>query len=89
MACDAVSRLFVVRDLFYNQSVRARQGMHPHRIKRVSLFVFDMQVKPGTKPGQKLSLKGKGEVPRVNGQLGVACAFRDKSLKAYLSSEPS
>jgi serine/threonine protein phosphatase PrpC len=29
-----------------------------------------------------------GDVPRVNGQLAVARAFGDESLKAHLSSEP-
>ena len=29
-----------------------------------------------------------GDVPRVNGQLAVARAFGDHSLKAHLSSEP-
>lgn len=29
-----------------------------------------------------------GDVPRVNGQLAVARAFGDQSLKAHLSSEP-
>jgi serine/threonine protein phosphatase PrpC len=29
-----------------------------------------------------------GDVPRVNGQLAVARAFGDQSLKAQLSSEP-
>lgn len=29
-----------------------------------------------------------GDVPRVNGQLAVARAFGDLSLKAHLSSEP-
>lgn len=30
----------------------------------------------------------EGDVPRVNGQLAVARAFGDQSLKAHLSSEP-
>jgi protein phosphatase 1L len=29
-----------------------------------------------------------GDVPRVDGQLAVARAFGDKSLKLHLSSEP-
>ena len=29
-----------------------------------------------------------GDVPRVDGQLAVARAFGDKSLKGHLSSEP-
>lgn len=29
-----------------------------------------------------------GDVPRVNGQLAVARAFGDQSLKAHLSSDP-
>lgn len=29
-----------------------------------------------------------GDVPRVDGQLAVARAFGDKSLKVHLSSEP-
>jgi serine/threonine protein phosphatase PrpC len=29
-----------------------------------------------------------GDVPRVNGQLAVARAFGDQSLKAHLSSKP-
>ena len=29
-----------------------------------------------------------GDVPRVNGQLAVARAFGDQSLRAHLSSEP-
>ena len=29
-----------------------------------------------------------GDVPRVNGQRVVACAFGDRSLKQHLSSEP-
>ncbi|PRQ23436.1 putative protein-serine/threonine phosphatase [Rosa chinensis] len=31
---------------------------------------------------------GKGDVPRVDGQLAVARAFGDKSLKKHLSSQP-
>lgn len=34
------------------------------------------------------SLNFPGDVPRVNGQLAVARAFGDQSLKAHLSSEP-
>lgn len=30
----------------------------------------------------------KGDVPRVDGQLAVARAFGDKSLKRHVSSEP-
>ncbi|MBA0844740.1 hypothetical protein Goarm_022283 [Gossypium armourianum] len=29
-----------------------------------------------------------GDVPRVNGQLAVSCAFDDKSLKSHLRSDP-
>jgi protein phosphatase 1L len=35
-----------------------------------------------------LLLQILGDVPRVNGQLAVARAFGDQSLKAHLSSEP-
>lgn len=31
---------------------------------------------------------GSGDVPRVDGQLAVARAFGDRSLKKHLSSEP-
>lgn len=34
------------------------------------------------------SLLTAGDVPRVDGQLAVARAFGDKSLKIHLSSEP-
>lgn len=34
------------------------------------------------------SLMVSGDVPRVDGQLAVARAFGDKSLKRHLSSEP-
>lgn len=33
-------------------------------------------------------LLSSGDVPRVDGQLAVARAFGDKSLKMHLSSEP-
>jgi len=36
--------------------------------------------------GEKWTLAG--DVPRVDGQLAVARAFGDKSLKMHLSSEP-
>ena len=35
-----------------------------------------------------LSFSNSGDVPRVDGQLAVARAFGDKSLKKHLSSEP-
>lgn len=35
-----------------------------------------------------LSITFIGDVPRVDGQLAVARAFGDKSLKRHLSSEP-
>lgn len=37
---------------------------------------------------QTLLLMNSGDVPRVDGQLAVARAFGDKSLKKHLSSEP-
>ncbi|KAL5972541.1 hypothetical protein ACLOJK_039345 [Asimina triloba] len=40
-------------------------------------------------PGrEKETIESKGDVPRVDGQLAVARAFGDKSLKKHLSSEP-
>lgn len=35
-----------------------------------------------------LSRTNSGDVPRVDGQLAVARAFGDKSIKMHLSSEP-
>ncbi|MFQ6624152.1 hypothetical protein Gotur_003472 [Gossypium turneri] len=29
-----------------------------------------------------------GDIPRVNGQLAISCAFGDKSLKSHLQSDP-
>ncbi|KAK2988500.1 hypothetical protein RJ640_014515 [Escallonia rubra] len=37
---------------------------------------------------EKKLIESKGDVPRVDGQLAVARAFGDKSLKRHLSSEP-
>lgn len=41
-----------------------------------------------TAPNVEIIVFVAGDVPRVNGQLAVARAFGDQSLKAHLSSEP-
>ncbi|CAN1230901.1 Probable protein phosphatase 2C 58 [Linum perenne] len=37
---------------------------------------------------EKRMIESRGDVPRVDGQLAVARAFGDRSLKVHLSSEP-
>ncbi|CAN1798967.1 Probable protein phosphatase 2C 44, partial [Linum perenne] len=37
---------------------------------------------------ERKRIENRGDVPRVNGQLAVARAFGDQSLKAHLTSEP-
>ncbi|KVI01453.1 Protein phosphatase 2C [Cynara cardunculus var. scolymus] len=45
-------------------------------------------IKNAYRSTDKFILENSGDVPRVNGQLAVARAFGDQSLKAHLSSEP-
>lgn len=50
-----------------------------HSVQCFIYIYFDIKI---------TTLMSAGDVPRVDGQLAVARAFGDKSLKKHLSSEP-
>ncbi|KAK3177331.1 hypothetical protein Dsin_032898 [Dipteronia sinensis] len=70
-------------------SVDHEPSMEKETIESKGGFVSNFQVSDTL--GAKrffVWILGEGDVPRVDGQLAVARAFGDKSLKIHLSSEP-